>query len=100
MAEDDFEGRRAPRRHTSPLDPGLQEVVRIAAIEAVRSTFLNFGVDIQDPDSVRDFMADLIYIRQVRMRSARAAGAMITGAIGIVLGGLSALILDYLRHPL
>lgn len=53
------------------------EAARKAAKEVMRETFRMFGVDPDDQDSVNEFRADLIYMRDLRKMSRNVWGKVV-----------------------
>jgi hypothetical protein len=92
--DDDERGRRewdhGRRPRYMPPESAIAETAyeagRRAGREEIRNIFMSFGTDLNDGDSRREFMEDLSYLRNARVRG-RRLGMIVLTAIGTVIAG-------------
>lgn len=85
---------------TTVAEAELQQVARLSAQNAVRETFRNFGVDIEDQQQVNDFRADLVWSRRSRKMSEQVGGRALLTVVSILTGGVLVAGWEFLRHKL
>lgn len=74
------------------MQSAVEAAVRAATKENLRSVFLLFGVDIDNPPDVREFRRDLIFARDTRRRcEGIGRGVIQAGLIALVLAAMGAL---------
>lgn len=89
---------RLGERRTLSRDAHEEALINAAAQKAVRDVFFVLGVDVNDPESVREFQSDMQFARQMRKilghgvfaaigALAVAAGAFVWSAILRAIGG-------------
>lgn len=95
------------RRHAHPvwrrsaLDPEVKEAVETAARAAVSALFGTI-VDFNNPESIRKFMEDMLYVREIRERAKTRWTQFWAGAalvlLSFLLSGLGVLVANFMNH--
>lgn len=91
--------RSAQSRQQSQTD--IRGIAETVARVTVRATFMAVGVDIEDSDSMRSFMSDMLFIRQQRERNnqskAQLFAVFAASACAAILSVLGVLVVSYLH---
>lgn len=75
-----------------------RKIAKEAAHEAVQETFMHFGVDVKEVESLRNFQADLQFLSRQRKGADEAGKWIKRSGIAIALSGLVWLIVEGFKH--
>ena len=76
-----------------------EEIERIVQ-KSLRETFMVFGIDTTDGESLREFQSDLGYLRRSRRGSEELAKWIKRSAVGVAITGLCVLLWEGLKHAM